>query len=161
MYDIFDTWSRLVSSSMSMGRTGMQAAETLTAAQKVVAVRAPMINAALLSPLTGNHAELSKMVPEKVEAFSRAGSAVIDALWASHGTWMDHMLHLGAMASRGRVPTLAEVSNLGERTAALALEAVEASVRLGAATLAPVHGKATANARRLASAPGRRRRTRP
>lgn len=149
MFDIFNTWSRLMASAMAMGQTGLRAAETMGAAQQVIAARTPMINAAILSPLSGDHKELSRMVPEKVEAFSRAGSATVSAWWAAQAVWMAHMQHLGVMAMRGRAATPAELIDLGDRSTALTLQSIEAAARLGGRALAPVHSKATANARRL------------
>ncbi len=59
------------------------------------------------------------------------------------------MQHLGAMAMRGRAPSPREFTELGERMATLGLESFEAAAELGSTALAPVHRKATANARRL------------
>jgi hypothetical protein len=53
------------------------------------------------------------------------------------------------MAMRGRAPTFTELADLGNRTATFTLNTIEASTRLGSDSLAPVHRKAMANARRL------------
>ncbi|NIJ34051.1 hypothetical protein [Sphingomonas oligoaromativorans] len=158
MFDPFSTWNRLLVAGASVTRTNMRAVETLTAANAVVAARGKIIEAAVRSPLTGDHAELGRMVPEKVDAFSRAGSATVTAWWEAQSAWARHMQHLGGMAMRGRPPTPAELADLGSRAATLTLESIEAAARLGSTALAPVHRKATANARRLKRKTARRSR---
>ncbi len=53
------------------------------------------------------------------------------------------------MAMRGRLATPAEIADLGERSATLMLQSIEATARLGAASLAPVHRQVATNVRRL------------
>jgi hypothetical protein len=53
------------------------------------------------------------------------------------------------MAMRGRLPTPDEFGALSSRAPAYAVGAIEQAVAMGAAALAPVHARATANARRL------------
>lgn len=113
MLDAFDAWNRMLAVGCSMTRTGMCVAETMGAANDVVAARSVLIGRAARSPLAGE------------------------------------MQHLGDLAMRGRAPTAAEFAMLGDRMARVGLESVEAAARLGSATIAPVHRKATANARRL------------
>jgi hypothetical protein len=149
MFDPFAGWSRLMMAGRTMTETSLRAVETVGAANAVIGARSTIIDAAMRSPLTGDHAELARMVPEKVEAFSRAGSAAVTAWWAAQSVWMEHMQHVGSMALRGRPPTIAEVADLGSRVNALALESIEAAAGLGSSMLAPVHREATSNARRL------------
>lgn len=156
MFDPFSAWNRLLAAGASVTSTNMRALETMTAANAVVAARGKIIEAAVRSPLTGDHVELGRMVPEKVDAFSRAGSATVTAWWEAQSTWTRHMQHLGGMAMRGRPPTPAELADLGGRAVALTLESIEAAARLGSTALAPVHRKATANARRLKRKTARR-----
>ncbi len=87
MFDAFNAWSRMMSAGWSIAQTGMRVAETMGAANEVVAARSALIGSAMRSPLTGNHLELGRMVPEKVEAFSRAGSATVTAWWAAQSAW--------------------------------------------------------------------------
>jgi hypothetical protein len=149
MFDPFSSWSRLMAAGFSMANTSMRAIETMGASNEVITARTKIINAAVCSPLTGDHAELGRMVPEKVDAFSQAGSATVAAWWGAQSMWMGHMQHFSGMVMSGRLPTPAEITDLGQRTAALTLESIEATARLGSATLAPVHRKATSNAKRL------------
>ncbi len=149
MFDPFSSWSRLMAAGLSMTGTGVRVMETLGAANAVIAARTPIINAAIRSPLTGDHVELGLMVPEKVEAFSHAGSAMVTAWWQAQSLWIGHMQHLGGMALRGRTPTPGEIVDLNNRMAGLTLDGIEAAARMGTTVLAPVHRKAAANARRL------------
>lgn len=149
MLDAFDTWNRMLAVAWSMTQTSMRMAETMGAANDVVAARTALIGSAIRSPLAGDHRELGRMVPEKVDAFSRVGSAGIAAWWAAHAVWAGEMRHFGALAMRGRAPTPVELVVLGDRMARVGLESLEAAARLGSATVTPVHRKATANARRL------------
>ncbi len=81
--------------------------------------------------------------------FPARGSAAVTAWWEAQSAWVGHMQHLGGMAMRGRPPTAVELADLGDRVATLSLRSVERTARLGSSALAPVHRKATSNARRL------------
>lgn len=149
MFNAFDAWARMVSASWSMTQTGLRAAETMSAANDVVNARTALIRSAIASPMTADHRELGRIVPEKAEAFSRAGSTALTAWWAGQSALANEMQQLGAMAMHGRPPTVTELAELGSRMASLQLETFEAAARLGSATVTPVHRKVTANARRL------------
>lgn len=103
--------------------------EMMFGAQRVVAARMPTIASAMQNPLTADHAELSRMVSEKVGAFTvsgesigatgeamqRAGSANIDALGKIAGgkpLWPSDWIrlaesNLAAAAALTRLPTKA------------------------------------------------------
>lgn len=149
MFDVFTNWTRLMAAGVSMAETSLRAFETVKAANDVVAARTPLIGAAARSPMTADHRELARMVPEKVEAFSRAGSATVSAWWTAQSAWMVQWQHFHAAALRGRAPTAAELGRLGERNMAALIEAIEATAKLASDTLRPVHSRATSNARRL------------
>lgn len=149
MFNAFAAWPRMMSAAFDMTRTGMRASETMTASHDVVARRSEIIGAAMRSPLDADHAELAMMVPEKMEAFSQAGMAMFGIWQTMHASYMAEMAHLGAMAMRGRPPTLAEINRAQSRSANYAMRSVERSAAMGAAALAPIHKAATANARRL------------
>lgn len=151
MFDLAQTWSRMMAAGMTMGRTGARAVETIQAANTVIAARTPLINAAVLSPLTADHQELGRMIPEKVDAFTQAGSAAVVPWQQAQAAWLDHARHVSAMAMRGRPPTLFELIDLNQRGAQVAVQTIEAMARSSERALAPVHGKATANARRLSN----------
>lgn len=149
MFDGIDRWARLMQSGFLMAQTGVRAMETMGSANEVIAARMTIIGFAMKSPHKGDYAELARMMPEKVDAFSRAGSATLAAWWAAQAAWTGQMQHLGIMVMRGRLPTTEEFADLGSRMASATVEAVEAQARLGDRALAPIHHKATANARRL------------
>lgn len=149
MFDAFAQWNRMLAAGASMHTTGVRAAETFGGASKVVAARGAIIGEAMQSPWTADHAELGRMIPEKIDTLARAGSAAATIWWDSQSAWMKHFQHLGALAMRGRLPTVAEISDLGERSATLMLQSLEATARLGAASLAPIHRQVATNVRRL------------
>lgn len=132
-----------------MQSTGERAAVTLDEAGRVIAARTAIMGQAMATPWSADYGELARMLPEKIEAFARAGHALA-AIWGSNQSlWVGHWQHLGAMTMRGRPPTIPEMADLGERTALLMLRSVEASARLGAAGLAPLRTRVRANVRRL------------
>ena len=139
----------MLAAGASMRSTSVRAAETFGGANKVVAARGAIIGEAMQSPWTADHAELGRMIPEKIDTLSRAGSAAATIWWDSQTAWMKHFQHLGTMAMRGRLPTLAEIGDFGERSATLMLQSIEATAKLSAASLAPVHRQVATNVRRL------------
>ncbi len=149
MFEAFAQWNRMLAAGASMRTTSFRAAETFGGASKVVAARGAIIGEAMQSPWTADHAELGRMIPEKIDTLSRAGSAAATIWWDSQAAWMKHFQHLGTMAMRGRLPTAAEIGDLGERSATLMLKSIEATARLSAASLAPVHRQVATNVRRL------------
>ena len=156
MIDPFASWSRMTAASFQLAQTGVRMAETLSASADVIASRGAAMGVAMRSPLDADHAELGRMVPEKLEAFSRSGSAMADAFWAMGEAWMDEAQNLTALSMRGRVPTMRELATLSGRAAAWSLCTMEAGASLGSKALAPIHRKATANARRLKRLPAKR-----
>ena len=149
MLDPFSTWSRVLAASNEFGRTGRQMTETLLAAQRVIDRRTHIMRAAARSPLDADYFELARMVPEKVEAFSKALSAMANEWWAMQAAIAEETAHLARVMLRGRPPTPDEWMTLSSRTLAHALSMLEHSVALGANAVAPIHARATANDRRL------------
>ena len=149
MFDAFAQWNRMLAAGASMRTTSVRAAETFGGANKVVAARGAIIGEAIQSPWTADHAELGRIIPEKIDTLSRAGSAAAAIWWDSQTAWMKHFQYLGTMAMRGRLPTVAEIGDLGERSTTLMLQSIEATARIGAASLAPVHRQVATNVRRL------------
>lgn len=149
MFDVLGNWSRLMASGAAMGQTSLDALETLEAAHEVIAARIPIIGLATASPMSEAHRELERIFPEKVTAFSEAGSAVMSTCWTAQTAWMGHLEHLGIMTMRPQIPTALTLKELGDTLLIMAVETVEATARLGAGALEPVHRRAVANARRL------------
>jgi len=149
MYDPFSSWLRLMEAAAGMARTGMRASETMTASGDVVAKRSAIIGTAMTTPFSADHAEIGRMVPEKLEAFSQSGAAMIGEVYAMQMAWMAEAQHMGALAMRGRMPTMTELATLSSRNAAFAVRSIERTASLGATALAPIHAAATGNAKRL------------
>ena len=135
---------------ISMAQTGRRAGETMLAARDVIGHRTTLMQEALQQPLSADHRELSQMVPEKVAAFSAAGSAAVGAWWEMHSIFAAQTQMIGTAMLTGRSPNAAELGRLQRRSAARAMQLAERAVAAGGAMLAPVHAKATGNAHRLA-----------
>lgn len=153
----FEGWSRMVSASMAMAQTGMKMLETSRASNDVIAARSDLINAAFKSPLTADHREWSKMILEKVEAFSQAGASISNIWWGMSSAWMSQAQHMAGLATRGKLLTVSELTALQQRTTAHALSVMDASVDMGTKSLAPIHRTATANAARLSKPAAKKR----
>lgn len=155
MVDPFTSWTRLMSAGFDAVRTGQRIAETMVASNAVIGARGNLAADACRSPLTADVAELGRMVPEKVEAFSRAGVAIATECWAMQTAFLAEAQRLGAIAMRGGPSSAAELAAFQSRGMGHALRTVERSVALAGGAIAPVHAKATSNARRL----GRRKKS--
>lgn len=149
MVDPFTSWTRMMAASLDLARTGMRTGETIAATFDVLAARGEVIGAAMRSPATADHAELAMMVPEKVAALSLSGAAVMTQLVAMQTAMLAEATHLGAMAMRGRPPTVAEMTELSVRGTNYMLRSIEQTSTLAADALAPIHARVTGNARRL------------
>ena len=149
MIGMFEAWSRMVDASMAITATGIKMMETSKASSQVISARTDIIAAAVKSPLTGDYTELAKMIPEKVDAFSRAGSSVSNIWWDMSAAWMGQAQQLAGLAMKGRLPNAAEFAALQNRTAAHGLAMMDASVSMGTKSLAPLHSAAMKNAARL------------
>lgn len=149
MIDPFTFYGRMVSATLDMIGTAQRASQTMTASNEVIARRTAMMREAAQSPLDGNYAELSRMIPEKVDAFSRAGAAIAGDWWAMQSAFLAQAQQFGALAMKGRAPTMAELADLSANNMALALRTFERTGAMGAKGLRPIHASATGNARRL------------
>ncbi|MDE1152573.1 MAG: hypothetical protein PW788_08560 [Micavibrio sp.] len=90
------------------------------------------------------------MVPEKVEAFGKAGAAIATDWWAIQSTFLTEAQHFGAIVMRGRAPTFSELFALSKRNTAFALRTFERAAAISAAGLVTIHASATlGNAKRL------------
>lgn len=149
MLDPFTAWTRLMYAAFDLSRLGLNASATITASQDVIARRTDIMAAAVRSPLTADYAEMARMMPEKVAAFSKSGAAMISELWSMQAASMAEGQHLAALMMRGRPLTLSELTALSGRSLDHGVRTVERAARLGSRGLVPVHAAATANARRL------------
>jgi hypothetical protein len=149
MIDPFTFYARMGSAAFDMAGTVQRTSEMLTASQAVITTRTAMMGAGARSPIEGDYAERGRMVPEKVEAFGKADTAIANDCWAMHSAIMGEAQRIGVMALSGRAPTVSELSALATRDANLALRTFEQASAMGAKGLHPIHASATANARRL------------
>lgn len=128
----------------SMWANGVALSETMLAATNVVGHRSRTIDAAMRDPTQADTAELGRMVPEKMAAFGKAGSALAHD-WA---VMQQEMLAQGTdmlRLSTSWPPKPAIAARMLERSTRLALQMSMA----GGRALAPVHAAATGNDRRL------------
>ena len=149
MLDPFAFYGRMVSATLDMVGTAQRVSQTMAASNEVIGRRTAMMRDAARSPLDGNYAELSRMVPEKVDAFGRAGAAIAGDWWAMQSAFLAQAQQFGALAMRGRAPSLTELSDLSANNMMLALRMFERAGAMGAKGLKPIHASATGNARRL------------
>lgn len=149
MFDPFSVWSRMVSAGLDMQSAWLRSAVTMRVSGDVIGARTEIIRAATAAPLTGNYAELSRMVPEKVAAFSRSAEVVARDTIAMHSAWIGQMQRVGMMMLAGRMPSAGEVVTLANHSANYAIGAMTVGPRTGKGALALVHRTATGNSRRL------------
>jgi hypothetical protein len=145
------------------GMLGMKAMQMSTSAAQVIAIRTTRMATAGLNPTAADKRENSRMVTEKVDAFSRAGHALATGaaplLAGMAGQAFSTSLDLfnaatHLAASRTLPETMSRQRRLADtlmRNAPSAQHGAvsDATARLAHRALAPVHRKATANARRL------------
>ena len=149
MLNPFVVYARMVSAAVGMAGTTQRASETLGASGEVIARRVEMMGHAARSPLEGDYAELGRMVPEKMDAFYKAGAAMADEWCAMQSAFIAEIQHMGVFAMKGRAPSVAELFALWQRNAAFGLRAIERAGAMGDKGLRPIHATATANAKRL------------
>lgn len=148
----FDFWSGVWRSGAAMAATNLRLAETMQASGAVIDSRTRTMRAASRDPLNGDYAELGRMVPEKMTAFSMAGMAAFADLQALQTQALAQWGQMMGIAARGRAPTMTEMNTMTTRSARMANRAASA----GGKALAPIHSAATGNARRLAPKPSRK-----
>jgi hypothetical protein len=146
----------------SVGLNSNQGTELAAAATEVVFRRMTLGGAASLNPTSAHHDEFARMVPEKTQAFSDAGSilfshtarfgqelARLAAIEASTATATVAALLTsrtpGGMVAAHADAALAWVRQLAASSGAMCLLALEAQ----GAVLAPIHRTATDNVERL------------
>lgn len=141
----FDLWMGMWRSGQAAADTALTLGETLRAAGAVVDSRSRTMAAASRDPINGDYAELARMVPEKLAAFSAAGASALRDLQAVQSYAMANWRLVTDIAFKGRIATAKEANAIATRSAAM----VERTARAGGKALAPVHRAATGNARRL------------
>jgi hypothetical protein len=143
-----------VRAGFGMFEASMKFSEMMLASHSVIGTRVDLMNAAVRDPLGGDYAELGRMVPEKMAAFSRSGAALADEWRKSQGDLFDQWREWGVLMSA--IPTPGKLKAFNERASKRGARAVTRSMGAGGVALEPVHRTATANARRLTRAGIRR-----
>ena len=122
---------RLIAAAFDWWDLSRQIAETLMASKAVIATRMAMLNEGMRRPNRAPVAEISRLLPEKVAAFGKAGAGAAQKL-ASPAS--------GASGD-GLVPAWDSNMSL--------FSLFERSLAAGLAWWQPLHAISTANARRL------------
>lgn len=143
----FDFWSRALRTGASLTQTGLRLVETMRASSAVVERRSQNIATASRDPFGADYAELGRMMPEKVAAFSRAGLSIFGDARAIQSNALANMHQAMTIALNGRMPTAAELDVMQRRSQRM----IERAALAGGKALAPIHRTATGNARRLAA----------
>lgn len=129
---------------LASAQWGRDMAEMMLGAQRVVAARMPTILSAMQNPIAADHAELKRMVSEKVGAFNASGRSVAAAGDAVHRAADANARALGRIAGGG-VLWPQDWMRLAERN----LAALAALAALPTTTLAPLQSGVRANDKRL------------
>jgi hypothetical protein len=135
-------------SGCALAATNMKVVETLQASQSVVDRRAKTIDSAMRDPLGADYAELARMGPEKVAAFTAAGASAFADVQALQADAFAACRQMFGLAMAGRLPSAAEMTAIVSRSSRM----MERAAGAGGKALAPVHRAATGNARRLSKA---------
>ncbi len=140
------------------GTLGMKAMQMSAAAVQVIAIRTTRMATHGLDPDAADRREMTLMGAEKVDAFSRAGQAlatgalplVAGMAGQAFRTGIDLFNASARLATSRTIPqTLARQRKLADTLMRNTPTASNATAQLAHRALAPVHQKATANARRL------------
>jgi hypothetical protein len=137
----------MYSSGFDLAATAVRAGETMLAANAVIGSRFGTMQAAARNPITADYAELALMVPEKVEAFSRAGASLMKDAESVQAETGAQIRHVTALMTSGKIPTFSDLFTITGRWASITQKATGAAGR----ALLPVHAAAMGNARRLRS----------
>lgn len=137
----------LMRAGFGMFEAGMKFSEMMLASQSVIGTRVGLMDEAVRNPLDGDYAELNRMIPEKMAAFSLSGAALTKEWRKAQGEMFDQWREFGMLM--GSVPTLGRINAFNQRSSHRGTRALVRSMEAGGVALAPVHKSATANARRL------------
>jgi hypothetical protein len=119
--------------------------EAMSASHSVVQRRSALIGDAVRNPFKADTREFSRMVPEKISAFSRAGASLTGDMVRMQSLIMDQMHDLTNLTFSGAIPSFGDFRRIGERGTKIASIAVYASAR----AFQPIHETVTANDKRL------------
>lgn len=147
--DPFAYWTRAFSAGAMMATTVLEVMTTMSMSGKVIQAREPIVRGALGSPMTADYVELSRMVTEKLSAFSASGAVVSRAWWAGQLEWTALLSKAGSGLTPWNPRTPQNLATLWVDTIIVILKLTEINAHMGRDALAPIRRVATANARRL------------
>lgn len=145
----------LMRAGFGMLEAGVKFGEMMIASHSVIGRRVDLIQAAARNPLLADYAELGRMVPEKVAAFTLSGAALAEEWRKAQSELFDQWSEFGALMTN--VPTMGRISAFHSRSSQRGARAIERPMRAGGLALEPVHRAATRNARRLQRTSRKRR----
>jgi hypothetical protein len=141
---------RTMQATVDLAEVSRKAGEMALAAGAVIGARMGVLAGAQNDPLNADHAELGRMVTEKMRAFSEAGVAILAEYWSLQRDVGNYVLFLGQTMMVGRLPLPGELVELTERTSIHTTRLATSAIGAAAVGLAPLHKKAMSNARHLA-----------
>lgn len=145
MLNPFGLWTEMLSSWSAMAQNATRMGTMASDSAYVVDRRTKLMADALRNPMTGDYAELSMMVPEKVTAFSQAGVAGWQAMTRFQSDGFAIWQNMMGIALSGQPMTAAQGMALASQSTRAIKRANHATGRV----MAPIETGATANARRL------------
>ena len=145
MWNAFTLWSDTLATWSALAQTASKMGTMTQDSAYVIDRRTRLMADALRDPMAGDYAELSRMMPEKVEAFSKAGLAGLQAMGAAQADHVALWQTTMRLAAQGHWLSPADALLFGRQSARASKRAAGASGRM----IAPLHKGATANARRL------------
>jgi hypothetical protein len=113
----------------SMWRNAVAMQETAVASDAVIRHRTTTIDSAMRDPLGADLAELGKMVPEKLAAFSQSGLSMMNDMIALQSDCLAQMSDLTALAMSGRPPSAKVLGRMGRRSSRIMSSMSKASGR--------------------------------
>jgi hypothetical protein len=156
---------RAMTSATQSAASMMRASELALASATVIGRRSWLGVEGAADPVNADYAELARLAPEKVEAFSRSGAAIAKQFWEMQRElaflWV-HQAEAGwrLALSLCQLPLPHHLMRLqadfvagtDDRTAESADSLAGRATRLHAQAIEPIHRTATQNARRLTRA---------
>jgi len=144
-----EAWAELMKVSFGMVGTSVRAGELVIASSTVVGARMTLMGNAVRTPADGDYEEIHGMLQEKVTAISQVGQALVDQWSAMLADTSEQALRFSSFAFCGRTFDASDLPGLTEGWLAHGTRMIARTMETGGLALAPVHLKATENARRL------------
>ena len=145
MLNAYGLWADVWSSWITVAKTTSKMETMARDSAYVVDHRTRLMADALRNPMTGDYAELSMMVPEKVTAFSQAGVAGWQAVTRLQSDGFAIWRNMMGIALSGQPITAAQ----GKALASQSTRAIKRANNASGRVMKPIETGATANARRL------------